>query len=70
MVALVIFTTWKPLNAIWGSYLFGLLYWLYQLPTPPGISVPGYVTDLIQMVPYLVTHRRAGRHLSSQKARE
>ena len=34
-VALVIFTTWKPLNAIWGAYLFGMLYWLYQfLPTP------------------------------------
>ena len=45
-VALVIFTTWKPLNAIWGSYLFGLLYWLYQfLPTLLHISVPGYVTD-------------------------
>lgn len=39
-VALVIFTTWKPLNAIWGSYLFGLLYWLYQfLPTLLHISV-------------------------------
>lgn len=55
-VALVIFTTWKPLAAIWGSYLFGLLYWLYQfLPTLLGVSVPGYVTDLIQMVPYVVT---------------
>ena len=31
-------------------------YWLYQfLPTLLHISVPGYVTDLIQMVPYLVT---------------
>lgn len=55
-VALVIFTTWKPLNAIWGSYLFGMLYWLYQfLPTLLGISVPNYVTDLIQMSPYVVT---------------
>ena len=55
-IALVIFTTWKPLNAIWGSYLFGTLYWLYQfLPTLLGFSVPGYVTDLIQMVPYVVT---------------
>lgn len=55
-VALVIFTTWKPLSAIWGSYLFGLLYWLYQfLPTLLGFSVPGYITDLIQMVPYVVT---------------
>ena len=55
-VALVIFTTWKPLNAIWGSYLFGMLYWLYQfLPSLLHINVPGYVTELIQMVPYIVT---------------
>ena len=55
-VALVIFTTWKPLFAIWGYYLFGILYWLYQfLPSLLGISVPGYITDLIQMVPYVVT---------------
>ena len=55
-LALVIFTTWKPLNAIWGSYLFGTLYWLYQfLPTLMGFSVPCYITYLIQMVPYLVT---------------
>ena len=55
-VALVIFTTWKPRNAIWGSYLFGLLYWLYQfLPTLLGWTVTSYVTDLIQMLPYIVT---------------
>ena len=55
-VALVIFTTWKPLNAIWGAYLFGMLYWLYQfLPSMMGIRVPSYITDLIQSVPYLVT---------------
>lgn len=55
-VALVIFTTWKPLNAIWGAYLFGVLYWLYQfLPSMLGIIVPVYMTDLIQMVPYVVT---------------
>ena len=55
-VALVIFTTWKPLNAIWGAYLFGMLYWLYQfLPNLLGISVASYMTDLIQMVPYVVT---------------
>ena len=55
-VALVIFTTWKPLNAIWGAYLFGMLYWLYQfLPSLLGISVASYMTDLIQMVPYVVT---------------
>lgn len=55
-LALVIFTTWKPLNAIWGAYLFGMLYWLYQfLPTLLGIKVPSHITDLIQMVPYVVT---------------
>ena len=33
-----------------------ILYWLYQfLPSLLGISVPGYITDLIQMVPYVVT---------------
>ncbi|MDY4821958.1 MAG: ABC transporter permease, partial [Lachnospiraceae bacterium] len=55
-VALVIFTTWKPLNAIWGAYLFGVLYWLYQfLPSLLGITVASHITDLIQMVPYVVT---------------
>ena len=55
-VALVIFTTWKPLNAIWGAYLFGVLYWLYQfLPNVLGVTVASYMTDLVQMVPYVVT---------------
>lgn len=55
-VALVIFTTWRPLNGIWGAYLFGTLYWLYQfLPTMLKLHVPGYMTDLIQMIPYVVT---------------
>lgn len=55
-VALVIFTTWRPLNAVWGAYLFGMLYWLYQfLPSLLGFTVASYVTDLIQMVPYVVT---------------
>ena len=55
-LSLVIFTTWKPLNAIWGAYLFGTLYWLYQfLPSVIGIRVSSSVTDLVQMVPYVVT---------------
>ena len=55
-LALVIFTTWNPLNAIWGAYLFGILYWLYQfLPSILGISVSSAMTDLVQMVPYVVT---------------
>ncbi len=55
-VALVIFTTWKPLNAIWGAYLFGMLYWLYQfLPSILGLSISSAMTELVQMVPYVVT---------------
>ena len=55
-VALVIFTTWKPLNAIWGAYLFGVLYWLYQyLPNLLGFTLPNYAIDLVQAVPYVVT---------------
>ena len=55
-VALVIFSTWKPLKVIYGSYIFGILYWLYQyLPNLIGIKIPTYATDLIQMTPYIVT---------------
>lgn len=55
-VALVIFATWKPLMAIIGAYIFGTLYWLYQfLPDILGIKVASYTTDLIQMLPYIVT---------------
>ena len=54
-VALVIFTTWKPLNAIWGAYLFGMLYWLYNfLPNMLSIRVDR-ATSLYQMLPYVVT---------------
>jgi len=55
-IALVIFTTWKSINAIWGAYLFGFLYWLYQfLPSILGITLSTSATDLIQMIPYVVT---------------
>lgn len=55
-VALVIFTTWRPLNGIWGAYLFGMLYWLYQyLPNLLGITISNYLIDLVQMIPYVVT---------------
>ena len=50
-VALVIFTTWKPLNSIWGSYLFGLVYWAY-------LYIPGLTrasTELFKMLPYVIT---------------
>lgn len=33
-----------------------MLYWLYQfLPSLLGITVASYMTDLIQMLPYVVT---------------
>lgn len=55
-VALVIFTTWKPLNSIWGAYVFGLLYWMYRfLPNIMNITIPNYIMDLLQMLPYVVT---------------
>lgn len=50
-VALVIFATWKSINAIWGSYLFGLLFWMY-------LYIPGLTRrsqELFKMLPYLVT---------------
>jgi simple sugar transport system permease protein len=50
-VALVIFTTWKPKNAIWGSYLFGMLYWMYLYI--PGLS--RNTQPLFKMLPYVVT---------------
>lgn len=50
-VALVIFTTWRPRNAIWGSYLFGILYWVYMYIV--GISRASQ--ELFKMLPYVVT---------------
>ncbi len=50
-VALVIFATWRALNAIWGSYLFGLLFWMY-------LYIPGLnrkTMELSKMLPYVVT---------------
>ena len=50
-VALVIFSVWRPLNTIWGSYLFGALTWLY-------FYIPGLTRkdmELFKMLPYLVT---------------
>lgn len=50
-IALVILALWKPVNAIWGSFLFGGLYILY-------IYLPGLTRatqELCKMIPYLVT---------------
>ncbi len=50
-VALVIFTTWKSSNAIWGAYLFGLLYWMYYYI--PGLTRRSQ--EIFKMLPYVVT---------------
>ncbi len=50
-IALVILALWKPVNAIWGSFLFGGLYILY-------IYLPGLTRatqELVKMLPYVVT---------------
>ena len=59
-VALVIFATWKPVNAIWGSYLFALFYnfktyftSMFNVTLPREIGTA--VGDLLQMIPYVVT---------------
>lgn len=50
-VALVIFTRWKPKNAVWGAYFFGLMYWLFFYIS--GLSRSSQ--ELFKMLPYLVT---------------
>ena len=50
-VALVIFAIWRPKNAIWGAYLFGLLFWVYLYI--PGLSRK--TLELFNMLPYVVT---------------
>ena len=50
-IALVIFALWKPVNAIWGSILFGALYILY-------LYIPGLgrsAQEIFKSLPYIVT---------------
>ena len=50
-VALVIFARWRPMNAVWGSLLFGALYILY-------LYIPGLgraTQEIFKMLPYVVT---------------
>lgn len=49
-VALVIFCLWRPMNAIWGSVLFGGLLILYL-----RVPVPFIPTQIYKVVPYIVT---------------
>ena len=50
-VALVIFTTWKSANSIWGAYLFGLLYWMFYYIE--GLTRSSQ--EIFKMLPYVVT---------------
>lgn len=50
-VALVIFTTWKSLNSIWGAYLFGILYWAYFYIS----GLTRSTQEIFKMLPYIVT---------------
>ena len=50
-VALVIFATWKSVRAIWGAYLFGLLFWAYFYIS--GLNRAS--SELFKMLPYVVT---------------
>ena len=70
-VALVIFAVWRSLNAIWGSYLFGFLTWLYLYVPQVRAWLIGALhldqdalqilnltrssQELFKMLPYLVT---------------
>ncbi len=49
-VALVIFCIWRPLNAIWGSILFGSMMIMYL-----RVSLPFVPTELYKILPYIVT---------------
>ena len=70
-VALVIFATWKSLNAIWGAYLFGFLSWLYMYVSKirelliewlglaedalPLLKLNRSSQELFNMLPYIAT---------------
>ena len=50
-IALVIFARWRPMQALWGSILFGGLYILY-------VYIPGLdrsAQEIFKALPYLVT---------------
>lgn len=49
-VALVIFCMWRPLNAIWGSVLFGALMIMYL-----RVNLSFFPTQLYKILPYVVT---------------
>lgn len=55
-VALVIFATWRPVNAIWGSYLFAFLFWLYNYAKSLfNWNLDTATTYALQMLPYVIS---------------
>jgi len=55
-VALVIFSSWKPVRLIWGSIVFGILFWAFNY-LPHIVTLPTFtgIGELLKMLPYLVT---------------
>ena len=53
-IALVIFALWKPVNAIWGSFLFGALYILY-------LYIPGLTRSSQEIFMLIITSFRKKR---------
>lgn len=49
-VALVIFCLWRPMNAVWGSILFGALMIMYV-----RVQLPFIPSQLYKILPYVVT---------------
>ncbi len=58
-IALVIFALWRPHLSIIGSVLFGALYlagsYIPSIPAFQQLGLPMSVTQLLKMLPYLVT---------------
>ncbi|MCH8907315.1 MAG: ABC transporter permease [Candidatus Heimdallarchaeota archaeon] len=58
VIALVIVALWHPINALIGSYIFGV-FWVYKLQFANGVDVLGFTikadSNLMDMLPYLST---------------
>ena len=54
-IALVIFALWRPLLTIIGSVVFGFLFSLGSTLTVIGLHPSSAVTQLLKMLPYVVT---------------
>jgi simple sugar transport system permease protein len=58
-IALVIFALWRPYLSIFGSALFGALFlagsYIPSIPAFQQLGLPMSFTQLLKMLPYLVT---------------